>query len=40
MSAFTIGLIVGGFIGVPFAVWLAGKRRKREERDVSEKSSV
>ncbi len=39
MSAFTIGLIVGGFIGVPFAVWLAG-RKKKEDKDGSEKSSV
>ena len=29
MTAFTIGLLVGGVIGIPLACWLAKKRKER-----------
>ena len=40
MNAFSIGLIIGGLIGIPFAVWIAGRRKKKEDGDGSEESSV
>ena len=35
MSMFTIGLLAGGVIGLPIAVWLAKRKKEKEERDGS-----
>ena len=38
MTAFTIGLLAGGVIGIPLACWLAMKRK--EKNDGSKKQQV
>ncbi len=41
MTAFTIGLLVGGIIGIPIACWLEGKRQmKKEKQDGNEKLQI
>ena len=41
MTAFTLGLLAGGVIGIPLACWLENKRiKKKEDKDGGKKLQV
>ena len=41
MTAFTIGLLVGGIVGIPIACWLEGKRQSgKEKKSGNEKLQI